>query len=315
MYYPIQFDPIYKQIIWGSERLSEFFNRKLPFEKVGESWDISCRPNDMGIVKNGRFHGTSFKQLIDMDPEGYLGKALRDIKEFPLLVKVIDANKDLSVQVHPPGVKSEVWYVMYAPEGASLIAGLAEGTRKEDFAAAIESGEVERYLNTIPVKSGDVINILAGTVHAIGSGLIIAEIQQNADTTYRVYDYGRVDDSGKPRELHIEKALEVIDFGASCGLLQGQATDVPGGKVVFYCTTEYYTMYEYLVETSISENSDPDRFNIFTCVEGGCEIRTSDTCTTLTAGDSVYIPAALGAYEIAGKCRVLKSFVPVRIMD
>jgi mannose-6-phosphate isomerase len=310
MYYPIMLEPIYKYRIWGGERLTTLFSRELPFPKVGESWDISCRPDDMGMVKNGRLAGASFQQLIDTDPDGYLGKALRQEKEFPLLIKLIDANDDLSVQVHPPGVKNEVWYIIHAQEGARLNAGLAAGTSKEDFAAAMGSDKIEKYLNFIPVKEGDVMNIPAGTVHAIGAGLVIAEIQQNSDTTYRVYDYGRIDDSGKPRQLHIEEALESIDFGASCGLQQGQVTDVAGGKIVLYCMTKYYALYEYLVETSIRENSDPDRFFIFTCVDGGCEIRTDEYCAVIAAGDSVFIPAALGEYEIFGRCRLLKSFIP-----
>jgi len=310
LYYPIIFEPIYMHRIWGGENLKELFGRELPFPKVGESWDVSCRPGEMGTVKNGQLAGTTFAQLTGADPEGYLGKALCALEEFPLLIKLIDANADLSVQVHPPGVKTEVWYIIHAQEGARLNAGLVPGTKKEDFAAAMASKEIENFLNFIPVKTGDVINIPAGTVHAIGAGLVIAEIQQNSDTTYRVYDYGRVDDSGNPRQLHIEQALASIDFGATCGLLQGQAEDVPGGKIVFYCTTEYYALYEYFVETSICEDSDPDRFFIFTCVDGNCEIRSDGYIATVAAGDSIFIPAALGAYEITGKCRLLKCYVP-----
>ena len=325
MYYPIMFEPIYKQMIWGGKRFSELFGRRLPAPSVGESWDISCRPNEMGTVKNGRFHGTTFEQLIDINPEGYLGKALcsnalysnalrsealYSNKKFPLLVKLIDANDDLSVQVHPPGEKNEIWYIIFAPEGSRLNAGLVPGVKKEEFSTALSKGGVEKYLNFIPVKAGDVINIPAGTVHALGAGLVIAEIQQNSDTTFRVYDYGRVDKSGNPRQLHIAEALSAIDFDIRCAVLQGQVSSVPGGKIVFYCATKYYALYEYFVKTSIGETSDPDRFFIFTCVDGGCEIRANGYCATVAAGDSVFIPAALGDYEIVGKARLLKSFVP-----
>ncbi|MDR2569810.1 MAG: class I mannose-6-phosphate isomerase [Oscillospiraceae bacterium] len=310
MFYPIIFEPIYKQMIWGGERLKTLFGRKLPSADVGESWDISCRPGEMGVVRNGDLQGKTFYEVINLDLEGFLGKAHATLEEFPLLVKLIDANDNLSVQVHPPGEKNEVWYVIYAPEGAMLNVGLASGTKKEDLLSAISSGEVEKYLNYIPVKSGDAINISAGTVHSISAGLIIAEIQQNSDITYRVYDYGRVDASGKPRQLHIDEALAAIDFEAECGLLNGQASVVPGGTVVFYCKTDYYTLYEYFVDTCIREDSDPDRFYIFTCVDGSCEISSSEFCTKVAAGDCVFIPAALGAYEIKGRCRLLKSFVP-----
>ena len=303
-------------MIWGGERLNQLFGRKLPFDKVGESWDISCRPNEMGIVKNGQFAGLSFSQLTGMNAQGYLGKALYDKKQFPLLIKLIDANDNLSVQVHPPGEKTEVWYIVYAPKGAKLNAGLVPGTRKEDFAAAMGSSETEKYLNFIEVKAGDVINIPAGTVHAIGAGLVIAEIQQNSDTTYRVYDYGRVDAEGKPRQLHLQQALESINFNASIPLLsrdlkKEQTIDAPGSKIIFHCQTEYYTLYEYFIETSIYEKSDMDRFFIFTCINGNCQIKANGLSTEVAAGDSVFIPAALGDYEIAGNCRLLKSFVPV----
>ncbi|MDR2543021.1 MAG: class I mannose-6-phosphate isomerase [Treponema sp.] len=310
MYYPVMFEPIYKKMIWGGNRLEEIFGRKLPSQQVGESWDISCRPDEMGIVKNGQFIGITFRQLIDKDPLGFLGKALEAQKEFPLLVKLIDANADLSVQVHPPAEKNEVWYIIHAPKGAFLNVGLITGTQKEHFAAVMGSSKIEKYLNFIPVKPGDVINIPAGTVHALNAGLVVAEIQQNSNTTYRIYDYGRVDANGKPRELHLKEALASIDFDARCGLLQGQAASVSGGKIVHFCTTRFYALYEYNVETTISEKSDPERFFIFTCIKGCCDIITKEFCTTVTAGDSVFIPAALGEYELKGKCRLLKSFVP-----
>ena len=296
-------------MIWGGERLAALFGRELPYTRVGESWDISCRPNEMGVVRNGRLSGTTFAQLIGINPVGYLGKA-HAYKDFPLFVKIIDANDDLSVQVHPPGEKNEIWYIIHAQDGARLNAGLVPGVRKEDFIAAIGAGEVLKCLKFIPVKAGDVINIPGGTVHALCAGLVIAEIQQNSNTTFRVYDYGRVDEYGKGRQLHVEEALQSIDFGKNIGILQGEPESVPGGKIVFYCKTQYYALYEYFVETAIHESSDPERFFIFTCVEGSAEIHAGGYCASVCAGDSALIPAAMGAYTIKGKARLLKSFVP-----
>jgi len=310
MYYPIIFEPIYKQMIWGGTRLRELFGRKLPFDSVGESWDISCRDEEMGIVRNGKLSGMTFAQLIEKDPVGFLGKSHSEKTEFPLLIKLIDANTDLSVQVHPPGEKNEVWYIIHASEGAKLNVGLVAGTCKEDFVAAMGSKEIEKYLNFIPVKAGDVINIPAGTVHAIGAGLVLAEIQQNSDTTYRVYDYGRIDASGNPRQLHIDEAIRSIDFDANCELTQGHANKSDGSTIIFYCSTEYYALYEYIIDTSYKEQSDPDRFFVFTCINGSCEIISNGGITEISSGDCVFIPAAMGEYEIRGTCRLLKSFVP-----
>ena len=310
MYYPIIFNPIYKQTIWGGGKLSKLFCRTLPFNNVGESWDISCRQNEMGVVKNGDFSGLPFSTLIAKDPVGYLGSALSDAKEFPLLVKLIDACDNLSVQVHPPGEKSEIWVVLQADDGAQLNVGLVPGTNRDTFASAVLSHEVEKYLNFISVKAGDVINIPAGIVHAIGAGVVLAEIQQNSDTTYRVYDYGRLDTSGTPRKLHTAEALDSIDFGAESDLLLGQISDVQGGKIIFYCQTKYYALYEYVVDTYIDERSDSNRFSIFTCLDNGCNISTNGSSTLISAGDSVFIPAALGEFSIIGKCRLLKTFVP-----
>jgi mannose-6-phosphate isomerase len=301
IFYPIIFEPIYKRRIWGGDRLSKLFGRVPGSADAGESWDISCRPGDMGTVRYGRLRGTTFEQLIGIDPAGFLGTKLCGQGNFPLLIKLIDANDDLSVQVHPgtgDKAKNEVWYVIHADEGARINAGLIPGTTKADLATALKMGTVEKYLNFIPVTAGDVINIRAGTVHAIGAGLVLAEIQQNSDTTYRVYDYRRVDKDGCPRELHVKEALEVIDFNADCRVSHGDIM------------TEHYAIQQYSVETSITESSDPDRFHIFTCVDGGCEIRAGGYSATVAAGDSVFIPAALGEYTIAGKAKLLKSFVP-----
>ena len=211
--YPIKFENLYYDKVWGGRDLEDF-RENLPEGNIGESWDIACHENGTGIVANGKFKGMTFKELIEKYNENIFGNAIKN-NEFPLLVKLINSNENLSVQVHPNDEyarrvensfgKTEAWYVVDAKEGAELIVG-TNGCTKEQFEEAIKNNSVEDCLNRIKVKKGDAFLINSGLVHAICSGLVIAEIQQNSDITYRVYDYGR------PREIHVEKSLEVIDF-------------------------------------------------------------------------------------------------------
>jgi mannose-6-phosphate isomerase len=220
-----------------------------------------------------------------------------------LLVKIIDANDDLSVQVHPndeyaaarglESGKSEMWYVMEAPPGQSLIIGLADGAGPEKLRKDPMS-----CLHRLPIKKGDIINIPAGLVHAITKGVMVAEIQQNSDITYRLYDYGRVGLDGKPRELHFENGVAAADFN---NLYPKEA--VTGARTV---VNAHFTVDEYVIDGSFSEKSDPETFTVFTCVEGSCSISGVE----LPCSRSAFIPAGLGLYDIKGKAVLLKSFVP-----
>ena len=215
--YPLKFDNLYYEKIWGG-RDFEAFRSNLPKGEIGESWDIACHPNGTGVVSNGELKGQKFDKLINEYGAKLVGNKV-NIDKFPLLVKLINSKEKLSVQVHPGDEyaakyeneygKTEAWYVIDAKEGASLIVGTKNCTKKE-FEEAIKNNNVEDYLNTIPVKKGDCFLINSGLVHAICEGVIIAEIQQSSDITYRVYDYGR------PREIHVEKALDVINFDLQC---------------------------------------------------------------------------------------------------
>ena len=218
---PLFFDPIYKSIIWGGRNLERIFNRSLPEGKVAESWEISNHGKDNSIITNGEFKGKSLNELLNKFGSKLVGKKCSS-ERFPLLIKLIDANDKLSVQVHPDNEyakihdndlgKTEMWYIIDAKPNAKLICGVKSGTTKKQFEEAIKNNTLNEYLNYVDVKKGDTIFIPSGTVHAILDGIVIAEIQQNSDTTYRVYDWGRVGKDGKPRELHVEKALDVINF-------------------------------------------------------------------------------------------------------
>jgi len=221
-FYPLKFKPIFKQRIWGGQKLREVFNKDIPpFEKIGESWELADLPDDKSVIANGELAGQTLSSAIEKFPEEITGN--KNFKgPFPLLIKFLDAEDILSVQVHPDletcrrlgegEPKTECWYTISAEKGAVIYKGLKKGVTKQQFAEAIKNGNVDKMLQKVPVEAGQCHFLPAGTAHSIGAGLLIAEIQTPSDTTYRVFDFNRVDDSGKPRPLHIEQALESINF-------------------------------------------------------------------------------------------------------
>jgi mannose-6-phosphate isomerase len=226
--YPLKFQPIYKERIWGGTLLREVFGRETPKGKrIGESWELADLPEDKSIIANGELAGQTLESAIRSYPEEITGKtpARRGALPFPLLIKFLDCGETLSVQVHPDEAtckrmgkgefKAECWYIVQAEPGAVIYKGLKEGVTKETFSKAIKEGRVARMLNKVEVKAGECHYLPAGTAHALGAGLLIAEIQTPSDTTYRVFDWNRLDEKGKPRPIHIEEALESIHFDSS----------------------------------------------------------------------------------------------------
>lgn len=222
--YPLKFEPIYKQRIWGGQKLREVFGKDIPpFEKIGESWELADLPNDKSIIANGELAGQTLNSAIAKYPKEITGDE-NFPGPFPLLIKFLDAEDILSVQVHPDEQtcqrmgkgepKTECWYIISAAPGAAIYKGLKKGVSKKEFAEAIKKGSVAEMLAKMPVEAGQCHFLPAGTAHSIGAGLLIAEIQTPSDTTYRVFDFNRVDDAGKARELHVEEALESIHFDA-----------------------------------------------------------------------------------------------------
>ncbi|GAB6168327.1 class I mannose-6-phosphate isomerase [Clostridium carnis] len=307
--YPIRFENLYYEKIWGGRDL-ESFRDNLPEGQIGESWDIACHPNGIGVVENGEFKGTRFDDLIKSQGHALVGTKV-SLEKLPLLIKLINSKEKLSVQVHPGDEyaakhegdygKTEAWYVMDAKPGACLIVGTKNCT-KEEFEVAIKSGEVEKYLNKIEVKKGDCFLINSGLIHAICEGVIIAEIQQNSDVTYRVYDYGR------PREIHVQKALDVTNFDLQCENLHGEEKVFNGYKKSLLCKNEYFGIEKYIIEKSAKEESDKERFFMITCVDGDGTIDGENFSEKIKMGDSYLIPATLGQYEIKGKLTILKSY-------
>ena len=309
--YPIKFENLYYKRIWGGKHL-EKFRDNVPEGVIGESWDIACHKNGTGKVENGKLKGKTFDEIINLYGEKLLGTEI-STKEFPLLIKLITAEDKLSVQVHPDDKyanrvekdsgKTEAWYVVDAEENASLIVGTKD-CDKEKFKKAIEEGELDKYLNKIPVKKGDFFFVQSGLVHAICEGVLIAEIQQNSDTTYRVYDYNR------GREIHVEKALDVIDFSLKGENSKGILIERDGYNKSYLCLDEYFTIQKYKITTSVKETSDEERFYLFTCVDGNGVIKYNGGEEKIVMGDSIFIPATLGDYELVGDFTVLKSYVP-----
>lgn len=310
--YPLKFENLYYDKVWGG-RGFELFRNNLPKGSIGESWDVACHKNGTSIIANGKFKGISLDKLIETEGTALVGSKI-SADRFPLLVKLINANESLSVQVHPSDEygknvendmgKTEVWYVLEAFDGANLIVGTKSGCTKEQLKKAIESGNLEYYMNKINVKKGDVYFIKSGLIHAIGQGVVIAEIQQNSDTTYRVYDYGR------GRELHVEKALEVVDLTLSGKISAGIKVEMNNFDKTYLCLCKDFSLEMYEVKTEVEEFSDEERFFIFTCVDGNGEIIFDKGNEKIFKGDSILIPASLGKYVLKGSIKLLKSYVP-----
>ncbi|MCX7710533.1 MAG: class I mannose-6-phosphate isomerase [Clostridia bacterium] len=325
MLYPLKFKPVYKDYIWGGRNL-EKLGRTLPEGIVAESWEIACHPDGMSYVANGELEGLSLQEAVSKYKAALVGSRLHTDSnfKFPLLIKLIDANDKLSVQVHPEDSyadlhengelgKNEMWYILSAKPGAKLVYDVLPGVTKETFNQAVQDGNIEGCLKYIDVAPGDVINIPAGLVHAIGEGIVLAEVQQNSNTTYRVYDYDRVDKHGNKRPLHIDKALEVIDFN-SCGRKE-KATGLkvnlgPDSTKTYQIANKYFSVEFYDIRGKVEESSNENCFYLFVFLEGKGKINFETGSVEVAAGESVLIPASLGEYSIEGNIKALKSYVP-----
>jgi mannose-6-phosphate isomerase len=220
MLYPLTFEPIFKERIWGGRRLEQLYGKAIPPNvPIGESWEITDRPEGVSVIKNGPLKGKTLQWLVENHSEELFGKKFTG--NFPLLIKILDAQEKLSLQVHPPAKlapllggepKTEMWYIAHAEPGAELYVGFKRGVTRAEFEKKVKNGTVADCFHRVPVKSDDVMFLPSGRVHAIGAGLVIFEVQQNSDTTYRVFDWNRVDKSGKARDLHVKESLASIDF-------------------------------------------------------------------------------------------------------
>jgi mannose-6-phosphate isomerase len=321
--YPLRFEPILRRLIWGGRRLGTVLHKPIgEGADYAESWELSDYRDQVSVVKDGPLAGTTLRDLLRTPDEALCGPALGRIEQFPLLVKFIDANLALSVQVHPDDEtarrlagdngKTETWVIL-APEPGSLIyAGLKQGVGRDELADAIRAGDVERTLARFEPKRGDSILIDAGTVHAIGAGVLLLEIQQMSDVTYRVFDWNRLGADGKPRPLHIEQAMESIDFNRGpVNPIAPIVDQIAGGTRERLARSPYFAL-ERLRLTGRSAIGQSDRFTILIGLGGGAEIVHEADRVSLGFGETLLLPAALGACEIVprGELTLLSCVVP-----
>ncbi|WP_291576419.1 type I phosphomannose isomerase catalytic subunit [Clostridium sp. UBA4548] len=309
--YPLKFKPIYFEKIWGGRGL-EAIKDNLPQGDIGESWEISCHKNGSSIISNGKYEGITLKELITLYKDKVLGERFQE-EEFPLLLKFISASDNLSVQVHPNDYyaklleedrgKTEAWYVLEAEEGANLIIG-TKGCNKNDFMEGIERGTLEKCLNIIPVKKGDVFFIESGLIHAIGKGVVLLEIQQSSDITYRVYDYNR------GREIHVDKAMKVIDFNLSSEKLEGELQVTEDYHRRKYISCKYFEFEEYIIRNNFKDDTRGEKFFLYSCIEGEGKIVYSEGEESIIKGESILIPCSLGKVKILGQLKLIKVHVP-----
>ncbi len=299
---PMFMEPIFKETVWGGEKIRTVFGKDIPSQHTGESWEAAAHANGHSRIRSGYMAGKTLQEAVMEAPEAVMGTevAAQFGTHFPLLIKIIDANDNLSVQVHPNDEmahllegpqedgKTEMWVVLEAKPGAQLIYGFKEDITKEQFAEAIEAQKLEELVNWIPVKKGDTFFIPAGMLHAIGAGILIAEIQQNSDTTYRVYDFGRLGLDGKPRELHTEKAQQVTNLSSSLGK---ELADIDAGVCC-----EYFKTYRRVLNGQAEIDVEPAHFQILMVLEGsGCINGVS-----FKMGDTILLPAAMGKAVLEG---------------
>ena len=322
--YPLTFDPVLKDYIWGGRNL-EKLGRELPDGIIAESWDIAGHEDGTSVVNNGRFAGkllTEVHQELGLDLIGSNCQWAQDRGKFPLLIKILDANRQLSVQVHPKDPyalehegnelgKTEMWVVMDAKPDAKLQLGVKAGTTPEQFRQGIEDGNLEPYLHYVPVKAGDHVCVPAGTLHAIMDGIMIAEIQQNSNTTYRVYDWNRMGADGKPRPLHLDKALDVIDFDKTEPSIcpPEPISEENGIKRALLCQNEYFVTerVEMISGSTFSGNCNGRSLEIWGVLSGSVTVNDVD----LTAVQFSLLPAALGEYKITAQAdtTLLRTYV------
>ena len=306
--HPLKFQPILKDKIWGGQKLNKHFNKASDSKILGESWEISTVPEDVSIVSNGELKGESLQQIVEDYQSELLGEKnyKRFGNEFPLLIKFIDAKEDLSIQLHPNDElakerhnsfgKTEMWYVMQADKDANLIVGFNQPMDKETYLKHLENKTLTEILNFDKVKEGDTYFIESGRVHAIGAGVLLAEIQQTSDVTYRVYDWDRVDADGNERDLHNDIAIDAFDFNMKDDFRVKYSTKKNNSNTTVSCP--YFTTNFIELDSEVKKQNTHDSFIIYMCVDGDVEISTKDSTDVISKGETLLIPAQIKNYTL-----------------
>ena len=311
---PVKLSPAFKDYIWGGERLKNEFNKNCDMVPLAESWELSAHKDGQSVVTSGEYAGLALTEYLEKIGSAALGANCSKYDYFPLLIKLIDAKSNLSVQVHPSDSyalanegeygKTEMWYILDCDEGACLYYGFSRNITREEYETAIKEDRLCELLNKVEVKKGDVFFIPAGTVHAIGAGILICEIQQNSNTTYRVYDYGRRDKNGNTRPLHVEKALEVSSLECSPAL-----PDVGDGCDVLLSECEYFCVRRKRIDGEGEIAADENSFVSLIVTEGCGVLKYDGGEMNIVKGDSIFIPAQNKSFKICGKCELVDSRV------
>ena len=308
-----------KDYLWGGNRLREF-GKESDADKIAESWELSCHPDGESVIASGEYAGMTLPAFLAAHPEA-AGESCRDFERFPVLIKLIDAHGNLSVQVHPDDAyalahegeygKTEMWYIVDAEPGAELLYGFARDVTKEEFRCAIEENTLLDLVRHVPVRQGDVFFIPAGTLHAIGKGILIAEIQQNSNTTYRVYDYGRVGKDGKPRELHIAKALDVTRLTPAEEPALSPAAVLPcGTRCQKLGSCRYFDTMKLELSGSYTPEEHAGSYAHYLCLAGSGVLRYDGGELAFEKGSSIFIPCGARVREICGTCTLLHTAAP-----
>ncbi len=318
---PFLLKPSGKDYLWGGNRLNEEFAKDMEETPLAETWECSTHPDGPSFVSSGEYEGKTLSEVLKSHPE-FLGEHASVMGEFPILIKLIDAKQNLSVQVHPSDIyarehengqlgKTEMWYVLDAAKDARLVYGLTHNCSREMIRSAVKNGTVGKYLQKIPVKKDDLFFIESGTIHAIGAGTLIAEIQENSNLTYRLYDYDRTDKHGKKRKLQLEKALDVANL--TCSSEPRQPLRVlryrQGVASELLCRCKYFEVHRMLVNTErrqrVHYRADEVSFRVLLCVNGCGTIHFANEMLNIYKGDCIFVPANSEVLSIHGQLQFL----------
>ncbi|WPR71575.1 type I phosphomannose isomerase catalytic subunit [Flavobacterium sp. NG2] len=316
--YPLQFEPILKERIWGGEKLKTYLNKPITSPITGESWELSTVEGDVSVIANGDYKGEKLTDVINEFPVELLGIDVygRFGKQFPLLFKYLDAREDLSIQVHPNDTlakerhnsfgKTEMWYIMQADEEARIIVGFKEDSTTNEYVQNLENNTLLSILNDVKVKEGDVFFLETGTVHAIGAGMVVAEIQQTSDVTYRLYDFDRTDANGNRRELHVDLALDAINYKKT-NTYKEYANNSNQSNTIVDCT--YFTTNVIPLEGNMPVNKKGESFTVYMCIDGAFKIVLDEVVNEYKKGDTVLVPAAMRSFVLNGKASLLEIYI------
>ncbi len=316
--YPLIFKPILKEQIWGGNKLKSLFGKELKSDQTGESWELSTVEGDISVIDNGIYQGKLFTELIAEFPKEILGSKVYEQfgEKFPLLFKFLDASEDLSIQVHPNDEvaqkrhnsfgKTEMWYIVQADKDARNIIGFKEKTSPQEYQQKLADKNLFSILNEEKVTKGDVYFLETGTVHAIGKGIVLAEIQQTSDITYRIYDWDRVDNNGNPRELHLDMALDVINYDVTQTKREYSKEKNKENTIV---ESRYFTVNHIPLDGELTIRKNTDSFRVYMCTTGNFSVRYNEEKYDFQRGNTILIPAVLNEYTLEGEAELLEIFL------